>query len=158
MNTAATIARFVLGLVLVVFGMNGFLNFMPMGPVPALAGQFAGALIQSHYMVVVLTLEVLSGLLLVTNSYGLLATTFIGPVIVNILLFHIFMAPAGLPLAALVAALWVVSAYPYRALLSPLFQRRFDAVERAESLVSPRSSVAGRRNAETALVGSVEQP
>jgi putative oxidoreductase len=144
MNTAATIARFVLGLVFVVFGLNGFLNFMPMGPVPALAGQFAAALIQSHYMVVVLTLEIVSGLLLVTNSYSLLATTFIAPVIVNILLFHIFMAPAGLPLAALVAALWVVSAYPYRALLSPLFQRRFDAVERAESLMSPRNAV-GRR-------------
>ena len=50
MKTAAAIARFVLGLVFVVFGLNGFLNFMPMGPVPALAGQFAGALIQSHYM------------------------------------------------------------------------------------------------------------
>ena len=141
MKTAATIARIVLGLVFVVFGMNGFLNFIPMGPVPALAGQFAGALVQSHYMAVVLTLEVLSGLLLVTNSYGLLATTFIAPVIVNILLFHIFLAPAGLPVAAFVAALWVVSAYPYRALLSPLFQRRFDAVEPTESFVSPRNSV-----------------
>jgi putative oxidoreductase len=130
MNTAAAIARVVLGLVFVVFGMNGFLNFMPLAPVPALAGQFAGALIESHYMVVVLTLEVLSGLLLVTNSYALLATTFIAPVIVNILLFHIFMAPAGLPVAALVTVLWVVSAYPYRALLSPLFQRRFDAARR----------------------------
>jgi putative oxidoreductase len=142
MNTAATIARFVLGLVFVVFGLNGFLNFMPMGPVPALAGQFAAALIQSHYMAVVLTLEILSGLLLLTNNYALLATTFIAPVIVNILLFHIFMAPAGLPVAALVTALWVVGAYPYRALLSPLFQRRFDTVERAGSLVSPRNSVA----------------
>jgi putative oxidoreductase len=142
MRNAASIARFVLGLVFVVFGLNGFLNFMPMGPVPALAGQFAGALIQSHYMAVVLTLEILSGVLLLTNSYALLATTFIAPVIVNILLFHIFMAPAGLPVAAFVTALWVVSAYPYRALLLPLFQRRFDAVERAESLVSPRNSVA----------------
>ena len=142
MKTASTIARVVLGLVFVVFGMNGFLNFMPMGPVPALAGEFAGALIQSHYMVVVLTLEIVCGLLLVTNRYALLATTFIAPVIVNILLFHIFMAPAGLPVAALVAALWVVSAYPYRALLSPLFQRRFDAVARAESPVSRRNSVA----------------
>ena len=142
MNTAATISRFVLGLVFVVFGLNGFLNFMPMGPVPALAGQFAAALIQSHYMVVVLTLEILSGLLLMTNNYALLATTFIAPVIVNILLFHIFLAPAGLPIAAIVAALWVVSAYPYRVLLSPLFQRRFDGVERAESLVPPRNSIA----------------
>ena len=141
MNTAATIARFALGLVFVVFGLNGFLNFMPMGPVPALAGQFAAALIQSHYMAVVLTIEVLSGLMLLTNSYALLATTFIAPVIVNILLFHIFLAPAGLPVAAFVAALWVVSAYPYRALLSPLFQRRFDAVERAEPRLSPRNSV-----------------
>ena len=129
MNTAATIARFVLGLVFVVFGLNGFLNFMPMGPVPALAGQFAGALIQSHYMAVVLTLEIVSGVLLLTNSYALLASTFIAPVIVNILLFHILMAPAGLPIAAIVAALWVVSAYPYRALLSPLIQRRFDDVD-----------------------------
>jgi len=72
----------------------------------------------------------------------LLATAFIAPIIVNILLFHIFLAPAGLPIAAVVAALWVVSAYPYRALLSPLFQRRFDGVERAESLVSPRNSIA----------------
>jgi hypothetical protein len=95
-------------------------------------------------MVVVLTLEIVSGLFLLTNSYALLATTFVAPVIVNILLFHIFMAPAGLPLAALVATLWVVSAYPYRALLSPLFQRRFDALERAESRVSPLNSVARR--------------
>ena len=50
MKTVAAIARFVLGLVFVVFGLNRFLNFMPMGPVPALAGQFAGALIQSHYV------------------------------------------------------------------------------------------------------------
>ena len=142
MKTTATIARVVLGLVFFVFGMNGFLNFIPMAPVPALAGQFAGALIQSHYMVVVLTLEVLSGLLLLTNSYALLATTFIAPIIVNILLFHVFMAPAGLPVAALVAALWVVSAYPYRTLVSPLFERRFDAAERGESFASPRHSVA----------------
>src|SRR5258705_12263014 len=139
MNPAASIGRFVIGLVFVGFGLNGFLNFIPMGPVPALAGQFAAALIQSHYMVVVLTLEILSGLLLVTNNYGLLATTFIAPVIVNILLFHIFMAPAGLPVAAVVAALWGGGADPDRALLSPLFQRRF-AAERAEALVSPRNS------------------
>jgi putative oxidoreductase len=142
MKTAATIARFVLGLIFVVFGLNGFLNFMPTGQVPPLAGQFAAALIQSHYMVVVLALEIASGLLLLTNSYALLATTLIAPVIVNILLFHIFMAPAGLPLAAFVTALWVVSAYPYRALLLPLFQRRYEAGERVESPVSSRPSIA----------------
>jgi putative oxidoreductase len=75
MKTATAIARFVLGLVFVVFGLNGFLNFMPMGPVPALAGQFAGALIQSHYMAVVLTLEIVSGLFLLTNSYAGVSVT-----------------------------------------------------------------------------------
>jgi putative oxidoreductase len=95
MKTAAAIARFVLGLVFVVFGLNGFLNFMPMGPVPALAGQFGGALIQSHYMAVVLALEIVSGLFLLTNSYALLATTFVAPIIVNILLFHIFHGASG---------------------------------------------------------------
>jgi putative oxidoreductase len=85
-----------------------------------------------------------SGLLLLTNSYALLATTFVAPIIVNILLVHIFMAPAGLPVAAFVTAPWVVSAYPYRVLLSPLFHRRFDAVERAELLVSLWNSVARR--------------
>ena len=68
----------------VVFGLNGFLNFLPMAPVPALAGQFAGAVIQSHDMVVVLTVEIVSGLLLVTISYGLLATMVPAPVTVNI--------------------------------------------------------------------------
>jgi putative oxidoreductase len=65
LHTAAAIARFVPGLVFVVFGANRFLNFVPMGPVPALAGQVSGPWIQSHYMVVALTREVLSGLLLV---------------------------------------------------------------------------------------------
>src|SRR6266853_6960758 len=88
MKTAAAIARFVLGLVFVVFGLNGFLNFMPMGPVPALAGPFFGALIQSHYMAVVLTLEIVSGLLLLTNSYALLAAASVAPIVVKILLLH----------------------------------------------------------------------
>jgi len=91
---------------------------------------------------VVLTLEILSGVLMLTSSYALLATTLIAPIIVNILFFHMFLAPAGFPLAAIVAALWAVSAYPYRGLLSPLLQRRFDGVEREELLVSPRNSIA----------------
>src|SRR5258708_29879158 len=105
-------------------------------------------------MAVVLTREIVSGLFLLTNSYALLATTFVAPIIVNILLFHIFMAPAGLPVAAFVTALWIVSAYPYRVLLSPLFQRRFDAVEPAELLVSRRNSVV-RRAERVTPVGSV---
>jgi hypothetical protein len=123
--------------VLVVLGMNGFLNFMSMGPVPALAGQFAGALIESHYMAVVLTLEVLSGRLLLTNSYGLLATTFIAPVVVNILLFHIFMAPAGLCRCAGRRALGCecvsVSSSPVAALPATVRRRRASGVARVDA-------------------------
>ena len=93
MNAASTIARFVLGLVFVVFGLNGFLNFMPMGPVPPLAGQFTRTLIRSLHGGYTDARDY--RVCCVTNSYALLATTVLAPVIVNILLFHMFMAPAA---------------------------------------------------------------
>ena len=58
MHIAALIARVLLGLVFLVFGLNGFLNFLPPGPLPeGPAGQFLGALIQSHYVYPVSALQ-----------------------------------------------------------------------------------------------------
>lgn len=122
MKIASTVARILLGLIYVVFGMNGFLNFIPAQPMPPLAGQFFMALIQSHYMLVVFVIEVLAGLLFLSNRYVPLALTLIAPVIFNILLFHIFMAPSGLPLAFLVAILWALVAWPLRSVYAPLFE------------------------------------
>ncbi len=106
MKIATIIARVLLGLMFVVFGSNIFLHFIPMPPLPAtLAGDFSKALMQSHYIYVVGLLQVIGGLLLLIGRYVPLGLTLLGPVIVNILLFHIFLEPSGLPMAILVAVL-----------------------------------------------------
>jgi putative oxidoreductase len=127
MKIAALIARILLGLIFFVFGLNGFLFFIPMGPPPAgLAGQFVGALFQSHYLVVVSGIQVIGGALLLVNRYVPLALVILGPVIVNILLFHIFLEPKGLAIAVLVALLWVIVAISARRYLSGIFAQRME--------------------------------
>jgi putative oxidoreductase len=124
MKIAATIARYLLGLVFTIFGLNGFLNFIPPMPIPPLALQFIGPLMQSHFMVFVFVVELAGGLLLLANQYVPLALALLGPVIVNILLFHILMAPGGLPPALVVAILWFVLFYSRRLAFSGLFVRQ----------------------------------
>jgi putative oxidoreductase len=125
MKIAALVARILLGLIFVVFGLNGFLYFLPMGPMPSgLAGQFIGALVQSHYQLVVAGLQVGGGALLLVNRYVPLALVILGPVIVNIFLFHAFMAPSGLPLAIVVIILWVIVFYRHREYFSGIFAQR----------------------------------
>lgn len=125
MKIAALIARILLGLVFLVFGLNGFLQFIPAGPMPpGLAGQFLTALMQSHYVFVVSALQLAGGVLLLVNRYVPLALTILGPVIVNILFFHLLMAPSGLPIAIVVVALWGVLAFRHRQYFSSLFVQR----------------------------------
>src|SRR6202051_4997025 len=99
MKTASAVARYLAGVTFLVFGLNGFLHFIPMPPPAGVAGQFLGALFVSHYLVFVFLLQVIPAVLLLINRYVPLALTLLGPVIVNILLFHALMAPDGLPLA-----------------------------------------------------------
>ena len=141
MKIALTIARYFLGLIFTVFGLNGFLNFIPMSPVPPLAGQFASALVQSHYMTVVFVIEITAGVLLLATRFVPLALTIIAPVIVNIVLFHVFMAPGGLPLAALVSILWILVAYPLRSVFAGFF-RQYD---RPLPVVAAQQSFADSR-------------
>ena len=116
MKIATIIARVLLGLIFVVFGSNIFLRFIPMPPLPAtLAGDFSKALMQSHYMYVVGLLQVSGGLLLLIGRYVPLGLTLLGPVIVNILLFHLFLEPTGLPMAILVAVLALFLLWRHRA-------------------------------------------
>src|SRR3989442_9635299 len=98
MKIVTLIARILLGLVFVVFGLNGFLSFLNTGPAPTgLAGQFLGALILSHYYWVVAALQIAGGALLLVNRFVPLALVLLGPVIVNIICFHVFMNPSGAP-------------------------------------------------------------
>jgi uncharacterized membrane protein YphA (DoxX/SURF4 family) len=125
MKIAALIARILLGLMFVVFGLNGFLHFIPMGPMPTgTAGEFAGALMASHYMYVVSALQVAGGILLLVGRYVPMGLTILGPVIVNILLFHILMAPKGIPTAIVVTILWAIVAYRNKQYFSGLFVQR----------------------------------
>src|SRR6059036_732648 len=115
MKIAAIIARVLLGLLFVVFGTNIFLHFIPMPPQkPSLATDFSKALMESHYMCVVGLLQVLGGLLLLIGRYVPLGLTLLGPVIANILLFHIFLDRSGLPLAIIVAVLVLFLLWRYR--------------------------------------------
>jgi len=106
MKILIIIVRWLLGFVFVVFGSNIFLHFIPMPEQkPSLATDFSKALMESHYMYVVGFLQVAGGLLLLIGRFVPLGLTLLGPVIVNILLFHIFLEPTGLPVAVVVSAL-----------------------------------------------------
>jgi len=119
------IARLLLGLIFVVFGLNGFLNFLSMGPMPSgLAGQFVGALVLSHYFWVVAALQIAGGALLLANRFVPLGLVLLGPVIVNIILYHAFLNPAGIALALIVTILWFIVFYAHRQYFSGIFVQR----------------------------------
>jgi len=116
------IARILLGLISVVFGLNGFLNFLSMGPMPTgLAGQFVGALALSHYYWVVAALQIAGGALLLANRFVPLALVLLGPVIVNIICYHVFLNPSGAGPAAVVTILWLIVFYSNRQHFSGIF-------------------------------------
>ena len=131
------VSRFLLGLIFLIFGLNGFLHFIPMPPPTGVAGQFFGALFVSNYLVPIFGLQVISGALLLVNRFVPLALT----IIVNILLFHVLMNPAGLGLAVFAAILWGVVFASVRSAFAGIFQARVDlktAPVRAHSrVVSP---------------------
>lgn len=124
MKIAGTIARYLLGILFLVFGANGFLHFIPLPPPPGLAGQFMGALFLSHYLVVVFLLQLIPAILLLAGRYVALALVLLGPVIVNIFLFHAFLAPEGLPLALVVVVLWLVVFASVRSAFAGIFQAK----------------------------------
>ena len=124
MRIITVIARFLLGLIFLVFGLNGFLHFIPMPPPSGIAGQFMGALFVSNYLVVVFLLQIIAAVLLLINRYVPLALTLLAPIIANILLFHILMAPSGLALAIVVTALWIVVFLSVRSAFGGLLQPR----------------------------------
>jgi len=111
---AIIIARLLLGIVFVVFGSNGFLHFIPMPPPQGQAGNFSMALFLSGYFYVIAALQVAGGALLLIGRYVALGLTLLGPVVVNIFLFHLFLAPSGLPLALIVSCLSLFLLWAYR--------------------------------------------
>ena len=125
MKIASKIAQYLAGVIFLVFGLNGFLNFIHMPPPTGVAGQFMGALYVSHFYVVIFGAQAIGGALLLANRFVPLALTILAPVLVNILTFHITMAPAGLPFALVVTVLWFLVFARVRSAFAPLFQSRW---------------------------------
>jgi len=124
MRIVSTIARYLAGVIFLVFGLNGFLNFIPVPPPAGIAGQFFGVLYASHYLWVIFGFQLIAAVLLLVNRYVPLAVAILAPVLVNILTFHALMAPSGLPLALVVAALWALIFVDVRSAFTGLFQSR----------------------------------
>lgn len=124
MKYVIIIARVLLGLVFTVFGLNGFLHFI--GAMPEMQGQagaFITALASSGYLYVIAFLQVVGGLCLLFGArFVPLGLTLLGPVIVNIVLFHIFLEPAGLPMAIALSALALFLLWIYRFKFPAIFQ------------------------------------
>jgi uncharacterized membrane protein YphA (DoxX/SURF4 family) len=116
-------ARILLGLIFFVFGLNFFLHFIPQPPMPAPAGAFAGAMFATGYIFQLLkVLEVISGLLLLTNRFVPLALAILAPIIVNIFFFHAVLAPGGVILPVVMVLLAVYLAYSYRSAYRPMLK------------------------------------
>jgi putative oxidoreductase len=125
MKIIVLIARILLGLVFFAFGLIGFLPFVPKGPMPTgLAGQFVTALVQSHYGLVVDALQIAGGALLLVNRYVPLGLTILGPIIVNIFLYHLLLFHMGVGIATVVVILWGIVAYHHRQSFAGLFVRK----------------------------------
>jgi putative oxidoreductase len=127
MKIITVISRFLLGLIFLVFGLNGFLHFIQSTMPAGTAGQFVGALVASNYLVVVFLLQLVSAILLLANRHVPLALTLLAPIIVNILLFHILMAPSGLAPAIVVTVCWIVVFLSVRSAFDGLLQQRIPA-------------------------------
>ena len=121
-----TVARTLLGLMFFVFGLNGFLHFIPQnGTPPEGAAAFVGALLKAGYMLpLIKAVEVLAGLALLTNRFVPLALALLAPIIVNIVAFHAFLAPAGIGLTVVILAIEVYLAWSYRDVFRPMLSAR----------------------------------
>jgi uncharacterized membrane protein YphA (DoxX/SURF4 family) len=141
-----TAARILLGLIFVVFGLNYFLQFLPMPPIQGPAATFFGGLVASGYLLqTVKVVEVIAGALLLGNRFVPLALTLLAPIIINIVAFHTVTAPgakdAVLPLVIL--ALEVVLAWRYRDAFRPMLQPNAEPAP-ADAVDRPIGAPVGR--------------
>jgi hypothetical protein len=125
MKIVSMIARLLMGLAFVVFGMNGFLHFIPQPPPTSeIAGRFFAVMMESHYMIPVFAIQVVSGLLFLVNRFVPLALTLIAPVIVNILIYHATIDLPGIVPGLVTLVLWVLIYLPHRQAFAALLKAR----------------------------------
>ncbi|HEX7360057.1 MAG TPA: hypothetical protein VF283_06175 [Bryobacteraceae bacterium] len=122
MKIASTLARYLLGLIFTVFGLNGFLNFIHQSlPPNPLAVQFFVAITTSHFAAFFFAIQLFGGILLLSGFFVPLALTLLGAELYNILAFNLTLAPASIPLALVACALWVLVFLQYRESFKSIF-------------------------------------
>lgn len=124
MKFVVIIARILLGLMFLVFGLNPFLKFIPMPPLDGVWGQFLGALVASHYVWFVGAVQVISGALFLVGRYVPLAIALSGPVIANIIVYHLTMQRSGAQLAILATVCWIILFFWHRGSFAPLWEQK----------------------------------
>lgn len=122
MKYAIHTARILLGLAFVVFGSNAFLHFMKMELPQGQAGAFIGSLASGGYIYVIAILQILGGLCLLSGRFVPLGLTLLGPVIVNIMLYHLFLDPTGMLIAVVISILALFLLWVYRYKFPAIFQ------------------------------------
>jgi putative oxidoreductase len=125
MKITSIVARYLLGLIFTVFGLNGFLNFIHQPP-PAnpLAIQFLVTVSESHFAAFFFAIQLLGGLLLLSGFFVPLALTLLAAVLYNILAFHLTLAPASITPALVASILWVLVFLQYRESFNSIFSAR----------------------------------
>lgn len=122
MKIVTIIARVLLGLLFVVFGSNAFLHFIPMPPMSGPSGDFITSMNVTGYLKVIAAFQVVGGALLLLGRYVPLGLTLLGPVVANIVFFHLFMDRSGLVMAAFVSLLWLFLLWRYWGAFSRLVE------------------------------------
>jgi uncharacterized membrane protein YphA (DoxX/SURF4 family) len=134
----STVARVIMGALLLFSGLNAFFQFVPMPPMPPAAGAFAGALAAAGYFFPMLKgIEIVLGALLISGRFVPLALTIAAPILVNVVAFHAFLAPQGLAVPILLLGAELYLAWTHRAAFAPLLRAKVDS-NRDERTASPR--------------------
>ena len=125
LNSLPTVARILLGSVFLLFGVNGFLGFLPMPPFPGPAGELMGALAATGYLFPLLaTTEIVAGALLLAGRFVPLALALLAPVLVNVVAFHVVLAPATLGMPIFLLMLEVYLAWAHRDAFAAMLRSR----------------------------------
>ena len=122
MKIVTIIARVLLGLLFVVFGSNAFLHFIPMPPMSGPSGDFITSMNVTGYLKAIAAFQVVGGALLLLGRYVPLGLTLLGPVVANIVFFHLFMDRSGLVMAGFVSLLWLFLLWRYWGAFSRLLE------------------------------------
>jgi putative oxidoreductase len=122
MKIVAMIARYLLGLLFLVSGLNHYLNFIPAGtPPPGPVAQLTDVMTKTHYIWVTAFFQVAPSILLLVNRYVPLALTLLGPVIFNIIVINVLMVPQALPVIGFLTLLWFLVFWRHRASFAGIF-------------------------------------